>query len=448
MYVVRDPALIKQLGVKDFDHFENHVGLDSDGIDVLFESGLFMLRGEKWRHMRGTLSPAFTGTKMRQMFQLVVDCADTTVAHFTQNAAKGQSLPVEIKDLFTRYSNDVIASCAFGIKVNSIEHPNNEFFESGSRLVNIFSFGNILKMFILSKYPIINRLFNVGILDKTVSKFFRSMVDETMETRRQHNIFRPDMVNILMQVRDGTLRRSNETGEELDDSFAAAKESHVGQAVVTRKWTDDELIAQCFLFFFAGFETASTVLSFAAYEMVVNPDVQQRLYEEIAANEAELNGERLTYENIQKMKYLDQVVSEILRKWSPLANIDRTCSKDYDFNHNGMKFTIEKGRVLLFPMYGLHHDAQYFPEPQRFDPDRFSDENRDKIVPGTYIPFGFGPRNCIGEFSKPILLGTSNAFVPTFLLACLLVCVFNICSIGLFFTRFSIWSHGSQSPFV
>lgn len=255
-------------------------------------------------------------------------------------------------------------------------------------------------MFILSKYPIINRLFDVGILDKTVVKFFRSMVNETMDTCRQHNIFRPDMVNILMQVREGTLRRSNETGEELDDSFATAKESHVGQAVVARKWTDDELIAQCFLFFFAGFETASTVLSFAAYEMVVNPDIQQRLYEEIAANEAQLDGERLTYENIQKMKYLDQVVSEILRKWSPLANIDRTCSKYYEFIHNGMEFTIEKGRTLLFPMYGLHHDAQYFPEPERLDPDRFSDENRDKIVPGTYIPLGFGPRNCIGKFPE------------------------------------------------
>lgn len=81
-------------------------GLESDGIDVLFGSGLFLLRGEKWRHMRGTLSPAFTGTKMRQMFQLVVDCADTTVAHFTQNAAQGQSHPVEVKVLFTRYSND------------------------------------------------------------------------------------------------------------------------------------------------------------------------------------------------------------------------------------------------------------------------------------------------------------------------------------------------------
>lgn len=253
-------------------------------------------------------------------------------------------------------------------------------------------------MILLQKLPFISHYFNVGILDKGITKFFRSIIVEMMETRKANNIHRPDMINILMQVRDGWLERtSTDAAKEASvDGFATVHESNVGKAVVTRKWTDDELNAQCFLFFFAGFETSSTILSFAAYELLINPDIQQRLYEEIADTEEELQGKGLAYDAIQKMKYMDQVVSEILRKWPPFVNIDRHCVKDYQLDHSGKRFKIEKKSVVWFPAYALHHDPQYYPAPERFDPERFSDENRGNIVQGTYIPFGIGPRNCIG----------------------------------------------------
>lgn len=77
--------------------------------------------------------------------------------------------------------------------------------------------------------------------------------------------------------------------------------------------------------------------------------------------------------------------------------MDRICDKPYTVQIDGKEITLEKGTILTIPLYAMHTDPNYFPEPEKFDPERFSDENVDKIVPLTYIPFGSGPRNCIGK---------------------------------------------------
>lgn len=94
------------------------------------------------------------------------------------------------------------------------------------------------------------------------------------------------------------------------------------------------------------------------------------------------------------------VVSETLRRWPPGAFTDRLCLKDYHFDDGNLSFTIEKGQQLWISFSALHHDPNYFPDPLKFDPERFSDENKHNIQPGTYVPFGFGPRNCIGKLEE------------------------------------------------
>lgn len=98
------------------------------------------------------------------------------------------------------------------------------------------------------------------------------------------------------------------------------------------------------------------------------------------------------------MKYMDSFISETLRYWPPLAGTDRECVKDYDYDDGQCTFTIKKGTYISIPIYGLHFDEKYWENPTKFDPDRFNDENKDKITPGTYMPFGVGPRNCIVSF--------------------------------------------------
>lgn len=367
--------------------------------------------------MRATLSPAFTGSKMRQMFDLVSECGAEMAQTFLKRAETG-SVDCEMKDVFSKYTNDVISSTAFGYKVNSFENENNEFYQSGKKFLQFGSPKQAFKLVMILLVPKIASFFKMSLVGSKVTTFFRSLVLDTMEHRFKQGIFRPDMINILMNVKKGNTEGntfSNITDENNSEGFATVQESSIGSKVVKRVWTDDELVAQCLLFFLAGFDTSSSLLSFTAYEICVNPDIQQRLFEEIQETNKSLDGKRLTYDALQKMKLMDQVISETLRLWPPVPGTDRICVKDYDYDDGQCKFKIEKGVVLTIPIVALHHDEKYFANPKKFDPDRFSDENKDNIMPGTYLPFGVGPRNCIVSLVVYHCIRTSNVMITLFL---------------------------------
>jgi cytochrome P450 len=92
------------------------------------------------------------------------------------------------------------------------------------------------------------------------------------------------------------------------------------------------------------------------------------------------------------MKYMDMVIDETLRMYPPGTRLDRVASNDYEYN--GLK--IEKGQVIMVPIFALHHDPDVYPNPDVFDPERFNEENRKTRDNLAFIPFGAGPRNCIG----------------------------------------------------
>jgi len=240
----------------------------------------------------------------------------------------------------------------------------------------------------------------ITLLSAETTKFFESLILETMKVRKTQNIIRPDMINLVMQVRQGVVKDTGSTTkeeEEVADGFATVTEHDIGKTETKTIWSDKELVAQCLMFFLAGFETSSTLLSFLTNELALNPDIQAKLCNEIDLVAEKLNGEKLSYEVLQSMKYLDMVVTETLRKWPPALLTDRLCNRDYTLEYDDKKITIKKGDKLFLPIYGLHMNSEYFPNPEKFDPERYNEENVGTITPGTYIPFGTGPRNCIGS---------------------------------------------------
>lgn len=421
---LRDPEIIKQLAITDFNHFVDHRTFMDDRSDVLFGNSLLQLRGDKWREMRAALSPSFTGTKMRQMFELVNDCAFDMTEYFKNQSATGKEIHIEMKELFSKYTTDVIASTAFGIKVNSFENSKNEFFVTGSRMLNLDGFKSIAKLILLRTAPWIMKALNIQFLDGCAARFFKKLVLDTIDVRMRNNIFRPDMINILMQLKIGNKAEQ----QQLDDNDGSdtMNDSKIGSASEERQWTDNEIVAQCFLFFLAGFDTTSTSLSFTAYELGRHPEIQDKLYAEIIETNARLNGKKVTYDDLQKMKYMDQVITESLRFWPPTPVTDRICVKDYDYDDGTLKFRIDKGTMLMIPIYPIHHDAEYYPEPEKFDPERFSDENNHNIRSCTFMPFGVGPRMCLGK----IILSLN---------------VINSCDLHIYDFRISIRSNVNKS---
>lgn len=163
-------------------------------------------------------------------------------------------------------------------------------------------------------------------------------------------------------------------------------------------WHDDDITAQCIIFFFAGFETMSTLLCFMGHELACNPDIQQKLYDEINQVQQSCDGAAVTYEAVQKLRYMDMIVSETLRRWPPISGIDRQVTKPYRMeNADGTIVDLTIDDVVWFAIYGIHTDPAYWPEPNKFDPERFNEENRRNIKACTYLPFGNGQRSCIAQ---------------------------------------------------
>lgn len=132
---------------------------------------------------------------------------------------------------------------------------------------------------------------------------------------------------------------------------------------------------------------------FMLYELALNPDIQKRLRNEITTG-IERNGGKLTYDLLFDLKYLDMVVNETLRKFPPVFLIMRKSSKD--FKIPGTEMVIPANTDIHINVFSLHRDPEYFPNPEKFDPERFTPENVKNRKPFTFIPFGNGPRNCIG----------------------------------------------------
>uniref|UniRef100_A0A2A4JDS0 unspecific monooxygenase n=1 Tax=Heliothis virescens TaxID=7102 RepID=A0A2A4JDS0_HELVI len=396
--MIRDIELVKKITVKDFEHFLDH---RTFGENTFFARTLFFLKGQEWKDMRSTLSPAFTSSKIRLMVPFMVEVGDQMILSLKKKIkdSEGGYVDVECKDLTTRYANDVIASCAFGLKVDSHTDGDNQFYAMG-KTATTFNFRQMLLFFLLINAPQLVKIFKCDLISEPIKKFFRSLVLDTMKDRDLHNIIRPDMIHLLMEAKKGKLSHEDVKPNDEAAGFATVEESAVGQKDLNRAWKDDDLVAQAFLFFVAGFESISSTMSFLLYELAVNPEVQERLAKEVREYDNN-NGGKFDFNSIQNMTYMDMVVSELLRRWTPAVVLDRMCNKDYNLGKPNEKaekdFILRKGCGIQIPAFAFHHDPKFFPDPEKFDPERFSEENKHKINPLAYMPFGFGPRNCIGS---------------------------------------------------
>ncbi|KAG4072747.1 hypothetical protein HA402_001859 [Bradysia odoriphaga] len=399
-FLINDPELINRISIKDFDSFVNHFLLFDKELNPLIVRTLFAMSNQEWREMRGTLSPLFTGSKMRQMLSIMVDCSNEFNAYvrndITSKSGTDNSLEFDMSELMMRLTNDIIGSTAFGIQMNSLKEVTNDFFKMGKEMAYAMQG---VRAVVNIGFPKIAKFFNLKVITDSQDQFFRGTIRSAVAERRKMKIERNDMLNLLLLAQEGKLSDEKDKESDQDTGFATVSEFIAARkAEKLKNWTEDDLVAQSILFFLAGFTGISMSLCFACHELAVNLDIQKRLHEEIVEVNDELHGKSVTFEALQKMKYLDMVVSEVLRKWPLAVIMDRNTNKQYVMeDHDGTKALLQPNDIVWFPIYGIHRDPKYYPNPEVFDPERFSDENKPNIRPGTFIPFGMGPRACIGS---------------------------------------------------
>ncbi|XP_053660254.1 probable cytochrome P450 6a14 [Anopheles marshallii] len=370
--MVCDIELVKTILVKDFTVFHDRGIYSNSRVDPL-SGNLFALEGHEWREMRQKLTPTFSSGRMKQMFGTMLQVAEELHKHMLANIDR----EIEMKDVLARFTTDVIGTCAFGIECNTLDNPDSEFLKYGKRVFE-HRLVAMLKMTFAMLFKGTATKLGVKVTDDDLEQFFLNLVHETVEYRERNDVQRNDFLNLLLQIKNKGCLAEQDGG-------------HTGPSGVGM--TMNELAAQVFIFFVAGFETSSTVMNFCLYELAKNPDVQERLREEI--NRAiETNDGKLTYEVVMDQEYLGQVVNETLRKYPPLETTLRMTAQDYTIP--GTDHVIPRNVGVQVPVFGIHRDPEHYPDPERFDPGRFSADECQKRPAYTFLPFGEGPRMCIG----------------------------------------------------
>ncbi|XP_038077348.1 cytochrome P450 3A6-like [Patiria miniata] len=385
MICITDVDFLKQIMVKNFSHFVNRRSTLLSRKPM--KRGLLGLKDDDWKTVRSVVTPAFSASKMKQMSSMINECCDTLVTNFEKMAKEGK--PVNCKTLYGGFTMDSIAWCGFGLKVDSLSSEHNEFVEH-ARLA--FSFRRSALLLFITFVPFLNPIleyFDVALMPAEVATFFTHVTDEArrLRNKERHQGADQNGHNKNIDTLQLLLNAHNETAE--DEENEAGPQLNTSK-VVKRPLTKDEVTAQGITFFLAGYETTNTLLGFASYLLALNQDCQEKLYSEIL--DVAPSRELVSYDTVGKMNYLDMVISESLRYYPPVAGFFRTCNKTFTYDGT----TIEKGRSVLIHVYAMHHDEKYWPNPEKFDPERFSPERKSTIHPMAYLPFGFGPRSCIG----------------------------------------------------
>ncbi|KAJ4429422.1 hypothetical protein ANN_21591 [Periplaneta americana] len=405
--VVVDLELVKNILIKDSHIFIDRVVRADEKVDPIMGKSLGLLKGRRWRHVRTKLEPSFSAGKTKKMFEQVEACATQLTRMLEETTADGSS--VLVKDATMRYTMDVIASCALGIDGNSLENPDSEYRKYLAGIMD-FSIRKGLASLTMFVCPALQSFFKLRFVEEDTSEFLRRLVWTTVEYRLTHAVYFANVTEVRIvspgrkahadQPAAGLAQKhGSERNDFLDRLIELMNQEKMDASNGTKTTMDsDDYVAQVFFFLLAGFETSSTTLCFSLYELALHPDIQQRVREEIARVLAP-HQNKLTYDNLQELHYLDMVVAEAQRKYPILPFLDRRCERDYEIPdpHGSGTVILPAGTAVYIPIIGIQNNPKYFPNPEHFDPERFSKENKRNRSNLLHIPFGEGPRKCIGK---------------------------------------------------
>ncbi|CAB3366382.1 Hypothetical predicted protein [Cloeon dipterum] len=408
--IVRDPELIKHIMVKDFSSFTDNSMHISEKNDPMFAFNIFAMKGDKWKYARSKLAPAFTTGKIRNTFPLILEVCNDLKSHFSSKI-ESKDNDFEAHELAKNFTTDVVGSCAFGIKCNSLSEPDNQFRKMGKEIMSPSTLWRQIEIALIFFLPKIAELLRVKFIAKYIEEFFQDLILKAFAYREEHPEFkRNDFINLLMQLKKlgevemDEIDRKNQTN---DISLTASDRGKI-------EFSDVVLTAQAVGFFLDGFETSSMALAFALHELAMNPRIQENLRDELRKSFDPTDG-CINYDNIRGCAYLDNILHETLRIYTPVGALARECTKRYTIPDSDVQIDI--GDIINIPIYGLHQDPKYFPNPEVFNPDRFTEEAKKTRPAFTYLPFGEGPRQCIGfRFAQAQVKAAIATIVLNFLL--------------------------------
>ncbi|XP_066267797.1 cytochrome P450 3A29-like isoform X1 [Branchiostoma lanceolatum] len=371
--MVGDLEIIKEITVKEINKFTNRRTFDGQG--EIFDQSLLSLKDADWKRVRSAITPTFSSGKLKQMAALVERCADGLVAAMAENEQKGTSF--DVKRLAGGFTMDVISCTGFGVDVDSLHNPDHPLVTSAKSFF-VFSFYNplVILIFLFPSLAGVLARFGVTFFPKKSLDYFCEAVDTAISMRKSQatgtDKKRVDLLQLMLQAHN----------EELDKKGANDAPKHGISSM--------EIKGNAITLWLAGYETTANTLTLTLYNLAMHQEAQDKVIEELDAL-LEKRG-KLDYEAVHDLPYLEMCISETLRMYPAAMRFDRICKEDTEVK--GLH--IPAGMIVNVPVYPIHYDADIWPEPEKFKPERFTKEEKEARDPYAYLPFGSGPRNCVG----------------------------------------------------
>ncbi|XP_058626056.1 cytochrome P450 3A30-like [Onychostoma macrolepis] len=368
--MVTDLEMIKVILVKEcYSNFINR-RKTTTGLAGPFADGIIMVKDERWKRMRSTLSPYFTSGRLKEIFPIAVTHADCFIKNMQK---KDHEKPVKVKEVVGPYSLDVVTSSSFSVDIDSINNADDPFVTNIKKFIQFNMFNPLLLLILLfPSIAIILKKMGVTLFSKSSMDFFYSAVKKIKDEHNKESDGRVDFLQLMLQ--------NQIPGDHFEDTDEQP----------AKGLTDHEILSQSLVFILGGYETTSTTLTYLLYNLATNPDCLEKLVEEIDTNFP--LDTPITYDALMKMDYLEMAINESMRLLPTAPRLERSSKKTVEISG----VTIPKDTLVGIPVYVLCRDPQLWESPDEFRPERFSPESKSEMNQYAFLPFGLGPRNCIG----------------------------------------------------
>lgn len=385
--VTSDPEIIQEVFVKQFHSFMARKIYPFQFSDHSCNMDLFLSSNKRWKRMRNIINPTFSPLKIKELIPIMKHCTERFLSILETKTDE----EIIISEYLNRYTMDIIWNSAVGVDIDCQHNINNDFV---NKSLLVFKDLEDLKLeFILTTYfsefrPQILSIidFSTYIFKNLNNRFVDPLfwltqhIHQALESRQKNKVYKRDFTQLLIEAQDDSFEIENKDSNRIN----------IKDLRIQKKMSFDEIKFNLVGFLLAGFETTSTALTYCFYVLSTLKSEMLKLQKEIDSFYLNSNDEP-SFDNINKLEYLDMFIKEVLRMYPISSNtVNRRCMyptkiKDIDFPV-GLSITVD--------VLSLHYDPEHWQDPQNFNPERFSPEF--KINQYVYLPWGVGPKNCVG----------------------------------------------------
>ncbi len=347
--LVSDPKEVDRVLLETGKRYDNGKNGGSVTQETILGNGLVTSEGDFWKRQRKLIAPAFHHQNIKQYADLIVDCTQDMVETWQNDSVRDVH-----QDMMT-LTQRIIMKALFDVDVRDNASEASEAFNAMMHSMGAELKGPeaILPAFVPT--PSRTKM-------KQGVEYINSLLLDIIEKRRSDSTAKRDLLTMLMDARD-------------DDD---------------QPMSTVQLLDEIRTLYLAGHETTATTLSWAWLLLSQNPQAYAKLEAEVASV---LNGRAPTADDVQQLVYCNAVIKESLRSY-PVAWITRRVALE-DVEIGG--YQIEKGTSVFLSPWVVHHDARWFPQPDAFLPERWLKDKAELPPREAYLPFGGGPRICIGN---------------------------------------------------